>query len=238
MSLEEDLDQTLLDNYRQAGRAAGYWGNYFNRELVQKGGLTTVKRLLRPSRSDKVAPGLQALIDVGRTDLSVEATVLEPRFRVLFTDTELAEARRRLESLPGHAARRPVPPESNFPDEIDGVEEFIEGAVRRVTINAYERDPDARAACIAKYGLRCAACGISFEERYGPIGRDFIHVHHKKPLAARRGEYKLRPTVDLAPVCPNCHAMLHTQNPPLSIDELRTIMRQQSGKRRLRRTNR
>ncbi|HET8760248.1 MAG TPA: HNH endonuclease [Nitrospiria bacterium] len=130
------------------------------------------------------------------------------------------------------SSRRMIPPDSNFPDEVGDDEEFIEGAVCQRTVNAYERDPRARAACIAKHGLRCGVCGMSFERRYGSIGRGFIHVHHKKPLAGRGGEYKLRPTVDLAPVCPNCHAMLHTQEPPLSIEELRTIMQQRNGKKR------
>ena len=61
---------------------------------------------------------------------------------------------------------------------------------------------------------------MSFEEMYGKIGHGFIHVHHKKPLAGLKAEYKVDPKKDLAPVCPNCHAMLHTQDPPLGIDEL------------------
>jgi putative restriction endonuclease len=34
---------------------------------------------------------------------------------------------------------------------------FPEGAVRRVSINAYERNPDARRACVSRYGAQCAA---------------------------------------------------------------------------------
>jgi 5-methylcytosine-specific restriction protein A len=225
MSIEDELDQVLLDLYRRAGQETGYWGNYYLRELRNKGGLATAKRLLKPSRRTGVAAGLQALIDAGRVDLSVEAVALEQRFRALFTEDELAEARRRLEDLPEFTRRKPVSPESNFPGDVSDDSEFIEGALRRVTVNAYERDPAARAACIKKYGLRCAVCDMSFEERYGPIGRGFIHVHHKKPLALRRGEYRLRATTDLVPVCPNCHAMLHTQNPPLGVDELRDVLR-------------
>lgn len=221
MSIEDALHQTLLDNYTRAGRETGYWGNYFLREVRRKGGLATMRRMLRPSRPTDVAPGLQALIDAGRTDLSVEAVALEPRFRELFTETELEEARRRLASLPAFVRRRSRSPDANFPEQLEDDPEFTEGAVRRVTVNAYERDPAARAACVAKHGLRCAVCGMSFEERYGAIGRGFIHVHHKKPLALRRGEHRLRVSTDLVPVCPNCHAMLHTQDPPLGIDELR-----------------
>jgi 5-methylcytosine-specific restriction protein A len=67
---------------------------------------------------------------------------------------------------------------------------------------------------------------MSFEECYGEIGKGFIHVHHKKPLAACRGSYQLDPEKDLVPVCPNCHAMLHTSDPPLSVEELKSIMGQ------------
>jgi len=55
-------------------------------------------------------------------------------------------------------------------------------------------------------------------------GKQFIHVHHRKPLAGRRSDYKVNPTKDIVPVCPNCHAMLHTSNPPLGIEELKEIM--------------
>jgi 5-methylcytosine-specific restriction protein A len=155
--------------------------------------------MLRPSRKTGVASGLRSLIDAGRIDLSVEASSLIPPFRSLFTDAERDEAQRRLDGLPNYARRRTTRPEANFPDEVDDDAEFSEGSVRRVTVNVHERDRAARAACIAKHGLRCAVCEMKFEERYGPIGRGFIHVHHKKPLALRRHEYRLRAKIDLEP---------------------------------------
>lgn len=229
MPTEDELQQTLLDNYKRAGQETGYWGRYFLREVRKKGGLATAKRLLKPGRQTEVAAGLQALIDAGRTDLSVEAVALEPRFRSLFTADELAEARRRLDGLPAFTRREPIPPDSNFSGDLTDDAEFSEGALRRVTVNAYERDPAARAACITRHGARCAVCGMSFEERYGSIGRGFIHVHHKKPLALRRRKYRPRASTDLVPVCPNCHAMLHTQSPPLGIDELRDVIQKHNG---------
>jgi len=69
---------------------------------------------------------------------------------------------------------------------------------------------------------------MSFEQRYGPIGKGFIHVHHKKPLASRE-VYNLDPVEDLVPVCPNCHAMLHTYDPPLTVDELKKAMQKGTG---------
>jgi 5-methylcytosine-specific restriction protein A len=53
----------------------------------------------------------------------------------------------------------------------------------------------------------------------------FIHVHHVLPISELGPDYNLNPIEDLRPVCPNCHAMLHRQQPPLSIEALRSILR-------------
>jgi 5-methylcytosine-specific restriction protein A len=217
---EKELTEALEEAYTRGGREAGYWGNYFLRSVRKEGGLATAKQLLKPSRG--VSKGFQALADVGRPDLSVEALILnDPRFVTLFTDEEIAEARRRLRDFPGPASRKKVPLDDLFPEKVDPEGRYREGAVREITVNYYERDGRARAACLKRHGSRCAVCGMSFKERYGTRGEGFIHVHHKKPLAARRESYELDPKKDLVPVCPNCHAMLHTVDPPLSVDELR-----------------
>lgn len=107
---------------------------------------------------------------------------------------------------------------------------YQEGAPHQVTINAYERSVGARAACIAHWGLTCVACGFNFEEFYGEVGSGYIHVHHLKPLAARRGEYVLDPVNDLVPVCPNCHAMIHrAEGEPYAIEEIRDMIRAVGG---------
>ncbi|WP_429747529.1 HNH endonuclease [Vibrio clamense] len=106
---------------------------------------------------------------------------------------------------------------------------FTEGAKKQVTVNSYERCPKARQACLDKHGYSCKVCGFSFLEVYGEIGKGFIHVHHIKPLAGISENYEVKPTKDLVPVCPNCHAMLHTKSPPLSIDELKSIMVKSEG---------
>lgn len=111
-----------------------------------------------------------------------------------------------------------------FPEEIDPEEEYVEGAVSQVLVNRYERDPNARAMCIKHHGATCAVCGFDFEERFGPIGAGFIHVHHIVPLADVRSAYVVDPVNDMNPVCPNCHAMLHRRKPPYSLDELRNLL--------------
>jgi 5-methylcytosine-specific restriction protein A len=213
----------MLDNYSRAGKETGYWGRRFLAEIKRKGGLAVAKRMLKPSQSDTITGGWQALIDANLMQLSVENSALKPEFHDLFSKAELSEAQRRISLLPDYLRPQIVAPEKVFPDEISDEAEYPEGAKKQVVVNAYERNPKAREACIAKFGPDCSVCGMSFLERYGELAKDFIHVHHKKPLGARRGEYKLNPRLDLIPVCPNCHAVLHMSNPPMGVEELKMI---------------
>jgi hypothetical protein len=112
-----------------------------------------------------------------------------------------------------------VDPGLDLPEEVR-TQVLKEGATRQVTVNAYERNPAARSDCIKHWGHSCVVCGFSFGVRYGLLGRNFIHVHHLLPIASIGREYTIDPVQDLRPVCPNCHAMLHRTDPPLSIDEL------------------
>jgi len=233
MNIEEQLHNEMLSAYNKAGKETGYWGNYFLRSVKQNGGLRTAKRMLKErlkNPSDK--KGFHALIEAGRPDLSVESLVLQPRFRNLFTLDELAEAKRRLEDVPQYAKRVRIPSENIYADELSDEKEYKEGAKKRVVVNAYERDPKARAASLKCHGYACKVCGMRFQDIYGDIGKNFIHVHHKKPLAGRRATYKVKPTIDLVPVCPNCHAMLHTSSPPIGVEELKEKMAKRTYKKK------
>lgn len=110
-----------------------------------------------------------------------------------------------------------------LPEEIviNADEKFYEGSVKQITVNAYERDSEARKKCLNFYGLNCIVCGFNFEKKYGEAGKGFIHVHHLKPLSEIGEKYELDPLDDLRPVCPNCHAVLHKRKPPYSIEELK-----------------
>ncbi|MCW5852919.1 MAG: HNH endonuclease [Anaerolineae bacterium] len=116
----------------------------------------------------------------------------------------------------------------SLPEEVEASATYVEGAVRQITVDAYERNPDARRECISHYGARCSICGFDFEAVYGTIGRGFIHVHHLRQLSDMREMHEVDPIRDLRPVCPNCHAMLHRRNPPYSVEELQTFI-QESG---------
>lgn len=111
-----------------------------------------------------------------------------------------------------------------FPNEVRETEVFLEGAVRQVSVNAYERNPVARARCIEAHGCKCAVCGFDFGSVYGAFATGFIHVHHIRSLASVGAQYEVNPIEDLRPVCPNCHAVIHMANPPHLIEEVKAML--------------
>lgn len=112
-----------------------------------------------------------------------------------------------------------------LPEEIADDEVIYEGAVHRISVNAYERNPEARRKCLAHYGTNCAVCGFDFGKAYGDVGLEFIHVHHLRQLSEVGGEYKIDPIGDLRPVCPNCHAVIHRRKPAYNLDEVKKFLR-------------
>jgi hypothetical protein len=114
--------------------------------------------------------------------------------------------------------------EGVLPGELDGRMGLDEGALRCVTVNAYERNPAARRHCIGHYGTACCICGFDFGARYGAVADGFIHVHHLRPLAEIGTEYEVDAIRDLRPVCPNCHAVIHLGGTTRSIDEMKELL--------------
>lgn len=95
MALEDELDVELRGTY-DAARKLGYVATYFLQMLEEHGGKETAKRLLSKSAPQA---GLSRLWELGLLNESMEAVVLQDRFRSLFTGAELAEAHRRLEGF-------------------------------------------------------------------------------------------------------------------------------------------
>lgn len=114
----------------------------------------------------------------------------------------------------------------SYPEEIPPDQVYIEGAARQIMVNAYERDPKARSKCIDTYGYSCQICKFNFVSRYGPDMEGFIHVHHIRPLSEIRAAYVVDPVVDLRPVCPNCHAVIHSRMPAYTIAEVQALLRE------------
>ncbi len=82
----------------------------------------------------------------------------------------------------------------------------------------FENDAEARQTCLAHHGETCQACDFNFTALYAGLGHGLIQVHHTPNSSGNPPD----PITDLAPICPNCHALLHTTTPPLTIQTLRS----------------
>jgi len=111
------------------------------------------------------------------------------------------------------------------PEEISSNSRYREGHVCQVTVNRYERDPKARERCIEIHGAQCAVCDMKFSHRYGQMMVGFIHVHHLRPISELGESYEVNPQTDLIPLCPNCHAVVHSRTPPFSMDEVKGMLK-------------
>jgi 5-methylcytosine-specific restriction enzyme A len=215
--VEHEGEFIIFTNVGTEGRTGHNYGNHWEGDFLRwyhKGGShlgwISVQKLLAPQsnihvfwRTSNDAPfeyaGLANAVEIADTS---PVEILWS-----FSESQLGE---------------PEPPIQSPEQVTHG--EYREGAVRQVVVNAYERDRAARQACLRHYGYACAVCGLQFEKRYGALGVGFIHVHHIVPLSELGPDYSLDPIRDLRPVCPNCHAMLHRQRPPLSVEALRQII--------------
>ena len=111
-----------------------------------------------------------------------------------------------------------------LPEEISETEGSYEGARKQISVNTYERDRTVRDKCLQHYGTSCAVCEKDMSEVYGPVAAGLIHVHHLKPLSEIKEDYRVNPIVDLRPVCPNCHAVIHQRKPPYKIEEVKGFL--------------
>lgn len=100
-----------------------------------------------------------------------------------------------------------------LPPPSDNTEGYEEGAFRLHLHLKRERNSklvaDAKREWLSSDPLlRCEVCRFSFVERYGELGKSFVEGHHRTPLKDVAPGTKTS-VADLAPVCANCHRMLH-----------------------------
>ena len=93
--IERHFHTAMTGIYRTAKDAAGYDAKYFLQMLAEHGGLETARRLLH---ADTVSDGYTELWKRHRLDLTVEALVIRPQWKELFTDEERSIALQRLVS--------------------------------------------------------------------------------------------------------------------------------------------
>lgn len=77
-------------------------------------------------------------------------------------------------------------------------------------------------------GLNCKVCGFDFESHYGEYGKDYIEMHHEKPICMYDNEGNSAPlseaVLNIKPLCANCHRIIHRDRKrQLSVEELMEI---------------
>ena len=116
--------------------------------------------------------------------------------------------------------------ESNLLESIVPEPGNIEGRKILYYTSKYERDPTNRKEAIRIHGTQCMACGFDFEKTYGDRGRNFIEVHHIKPLYDLNSETLINPETDLVCLCSNCHRMIHRRRDSiLTLEELKELLK-------------
>jgi 5-methylcytosine-specific restriction protein A len=108
----------------------------------------------------------------------------------------------------------------------------LEGGSFQTLTTRYERSRLNREACIQLKGTKCLVCGFDFAEHYGPMGIGYIEIHHLTPVSAMGPEYKVNIATDLAPVCSNCHAMAHRDDPPVPLERLKMLVEERRAAKR------
>lgn len=94
MNIEKQFNQDMMNIYISAKKECGYNATRFLQLISSKGGLEAAKNLITKEGGTE---GFTKLWELGRLDLSVEALVLKPRYRKLFTDYEKQVCKERLE---------------------------------------------------------------------------------------------------------------------------------------------
>ena len=88
-----------------------------------------------------------------------------------------------------------------------------------------EAAKEAKEACIQYYGAICDLCGFDFGYTYGEAYEHLIQVHNIKETEGEEVLADTDPIKDLIPVCHNCHCVIHSQTPAISIEQMRKMVK-------------
>ncbi|MBO5446317.1 HNH endonuclease [bacterium] len=77
----------------------------------------------------------------------------------------------------------------------------------------------------SKNKIKCEVCGFDFEITYGALGKNYIELHHIKPVSIyeENGEISNleEARLNLVPLCSNCHKILHRNN--INVEKLKEV---------------
>ncbi|MDC3272859.1 HNH endonuclease [Hyphomicrobiales bacterium] len=107
---------------------------------------------------------------------------------------------------------------------------ITEGETHYVGSNKYKRSKKLRTAAVEFYqnkngNISCSICSFDFEKTYGYPGKEYIEMHHLKPISMFESEDMAKiineAIENLVPVCANCHRVIHRKSPPYEISDLK-----------------
>lgn len=108
------------------------------------------------------------------------------------------------------------------PDDEENEQLRMEGRLTEAKVLRRQRNRLARQKCLEASGYTCYVCGFNFEKAYGAIGKNYLEVHHTKPLSTYDDEHPI-PQSELCALCSNCHSMVHRKREVLDVDELKRV---------------
>jgi hypothetical protein len=91
--MKDAFTETMMDTYRRTLKETGYNAHYFHQLIADRGGYEAAMDLIH---SQKPPPGFTELDRLGRLDLTVEALILNPKWRDIFSDADRQAAYNRL----------------------------------------------------------------------------------------------------------------------------------------------
>lgn len=86
MDLSQAFTDELIENCEISKKELGYYPSRFVQMVSQKGGIETARAIVAKGG---VSEGFEKLSAAQRLDLSMEASVIDPKYSVLFTDDEV-----------------------------------------------------------------------------------------------------------------------------------------------------
>ncbi|NIM95043.1 MAG: HNH endonuclease [Anaerolineales bacterium] len=113
-------------------------------------------------------------------------------------------------------------------ESIDEEEEFSEGKILTRLHKGRERNRSAvkrkkERVLEETDRLACEVCDFDFFERFGELGKGIADCHHTVPISDL-SQIRITRLDDLAIVCPNCHRIIHSSKPMLTIPELQSLL--------------
>ncbi|WP_318474153.1 HNH endonuclease [Photobacterium leiognathi] len=189
MSHEQDFEIYIMEQHRISKEETGYKAPLFRSMVSERGALQTARDLL--VGPNKISEGLTRLVLHNRLDLSLEASVIKPEWRGLFTIDELGTAVRRLREL-------------KYPIDSD-IEDYLKQEIKpkrkSYETNKIIREQGLPLKVKELYEYKCQMCGIRLE------AGDYWYAEAAHIRALGEPHNGLDTIENILCLCPNHHKL-------------------------------